>query len=149
MHATDNATIRTPMPYTLGTAAKVTGKDRATISRAIKKGKISAQKNEQGQWAIDPAELHRVYPPLQQTDSARNSERATDNNTDLIVENKVIKAKLEALSQQVHDLQSDKEFLQKELSKATALLTDQRDKSSQKAPQQPLTIWQWLGLQKR
>ena len=137
------------MPYTLGTAAKATGKDRATISRAIKKGKISARKNEQGQWAIDPAELHRVYPALQQVNSVRNSENAIESNTDLIVENKVMKAKLEALLQQVHDLQSDKEFLQRELSKTTALLTDQRDKSPQKPPQQPLTIWQWLGLQKR
>ena len=145
LRTTDNATIRTPMPYTLGTAAKATGKDRATISRAIKKGKISARKNEQGQWAIDPAELHRVYPALPSSDSARNSDDATENNTDLIIENKVMKAKLEALSQQVNSLQNDKEFLQTELNKATALLTDQREKSAD----EPLTLWQWLGLSKR
>ena len=40
--------------HTLGTAAKATGKDRATISRAIKKGKISAVKGANGQWKIDP-----------------------------------------------------------------------------------------------
>lgn len=51
------------MSYTLGQAAKATGKDRATISRAIKSGKVSAEKDAHGQWAIDPAELHRVYPP--------------------------------------------------------------------------------------
>ena len=145
LRTTDNATIRTPMPYTLGTAAKATGKDRATISRAIKKGKISARKNEQGQWAIDPAELHRVYPALRPSNSAHNSKGATESNTDLIIENKVMKAKLEALSQQLNNLQSDKEFLQSELNKATALLTDQREK----ATNGPLTIWQWLGITKR
>ena len=27
--------------------------------------KISASKDEQGEWRIEPAELHRVYPPAQ------------------------------------------------------------------------------------
>ena len=130
------------MPHTLGTAAKATGKDRATISRAIKKGKISAKKNEHGRWEIDPAELHRVYPPLQHKSCARNREAATDDNSELAIENKLIKAQLEAVLQQVEALQDDKEFLQRELSKATALLTDQRNKE---AP----TLWQWLGVAKR
>ena len=49
--------------HTLGTAAKATGLNRSTVLRAIKSGKISATKNEHGEWQIDPAELHRVYPP--------------------------------------------------------------------------------------
>jgi predicted site-specific integrase-resolvase len=53
------------MSYTLGTAAKATGKSRATIQRAIKNGKISARKNESGQYEIDPAEILRVYPAKQ------------------------------------------------------------------------------------
>jgi hypothetical protein len=50
--------------YTIGTAAKATGKSKSTISRDVEKGKISAVKNEDGSYAIDPAELHRVYPPV-------------------------------------------------------------------------------------
>jgi hypothetical protein len=49
--------------YTIGTAAKATGKSKSTISRDVDKGKISAVKNEDGSYSIDPAELHRVYPP--------------------------------------------------------------------------------------
>jgi excisionase family DNA binding protein len=45
--------------YTIGTAAKATGKSKSTISRDVEKGKISAVKNEDGSFAIDPAELHR------------------------------------------------------------------------------------------
>ena len=47
----------------LSTAAHAAGVNRTTILRAIKSGKVSATKNEHGEWQIDPAELHRVYPP--------------------------------------------------------------------------------------
>jgi hypothetical protein len=50
--------------HTLGTAAKATSLNRSTVLRAIKSGKVSAAKNEHGEWQIDAAELHRVYPPV-------------------------------------------------------------------------------------
>ncbi len=50
------------MRYTLGQAAKATGKGKTTIANAIEKGRISATKDELGQYQIDPSELHRVYP---------------------------------------------------------------------------------------
>lgn len=49
------------MKYTLSQAAEATGKNKATIQRAIKSGKISASKNSSGAYEIDPAELHRVF----------------------------------------------------------------------------------------
>lgn len=50
------------MSYTLGEAAKATGKSKPTIQRAIKSGKISAKKKEDGSYVIEPSEVHRVYP---------------------------------------------------------------------------------------
>ncbi len=50
------------MSYTLGQAAQATGKSKMTIQRLIKKGIISANKADSGEWEIDPAELHRVLP---------------------------------------------------------------------------------------
>lgn len=50
------------MQYTLGTAAKATGKAKSTILRAIKSGVISAHKADDGSYEIDPSELHRVFP---------------------------------------------------------------------------------------
>jgi excisionase family DNA binding protein len=47
---------------TLGQAAKETGVSKPTISKAISKGRISATKNEKGEYDIDPAELFRVFP---------------------------------------------------------------------------------------
>src|SRR3546814_19320425 len=51
------------MAYTLGEAAKATGISKASISRAINSGRISAIKTESGSFSIEPVELHRVYPP--------------------------------------------------------------------------------------
>ena len=50
------------MPYNLGQAAKATGISKPTLSRAIKSGKLSGQKQPDGSFLIDQAELHRVYP---------------------------------------------------------------------------------------
>lgn len=62
------------MVYTLGDAAKATGKSKATISKAIKSGRISATKDETGTFQIDPAELHRVYPPTVSDEQRKHRE---------------------------------------------------------------------------
>ena len=58
-----NDAVRNPMRYTLGTAAKATGKAKSTILRAIKSGTISATKSHDGSYEIEPSELHRVFEP--------------------------------------------------------------------------------------
>lgn len=50
------------MQYSANQAAEATGKNVATITRAIKSGKLSATKDTSGAWQIDGAELSRVYP---------------------------------------------------------------------------------------
>src|SRR3954451_24309350 len=52
------------MAYSLAQAAKAVSRDRSTLLRMIKIGKLSATRDEaSGAWIIEPAELHRVYPP--------------------------------------------------------------------------------------
>lgn len=58
----------TPMLYTLGQAAHATGKAKGTIKNAIDKGRISASRDDNGNYQIDASELHRVYLPVQQGD---------------------------------------------------------------------------------
>ena len=50
------------MPYTVAEAAKVIGKSKPTILRAIRRGQISATRDEAGAFRIEPAELHRSFP---------------------------------------------------------------------------------------
>lgn len=49
---------------TLGQAAKLTGKHKTTLRKAIDRGDISASKNRFGHFEIDPSELTRVYPAV-------------------------------------------------------------------------------------
>jgi hypothetical protein len=52
--------------YSLVSAAAACGAHRTTILRAIRSGKLSAERDAQGAWSIQPCELHRVFPPLPQ-----------------------------------------------------------------------------------
>lgn len=49
---------------TLAEAAEQTGKSKSTLIRAIRKGKLSANRNEYGDYRLDPAELARVFTPV-------------------------------------------------------------------------------------
>ena len=59
------------MTYTLGQAARATGRNKATIFQALKSGRISASKDELGRYVIDPAEVHRLYPPVSSNGKGR------------------------------------------------------------------------------
>ena len=48
--------------FSLSEAAKVAGQSKSTIWRAVKAGRVSATKTDTGDYPIDPAELHRVFP---------------------------------------------------------------------------------------
>ena len=70
--------------YNLATAAAAAGINRSTVLRAIKGGRLSAQRDETGSWCIDPAEFHRVFPPL--ATPATNAQQAEQRDaTDLLV----------------------------------------------------------------
>lgn len=50
------------MQLSLSTAAKEIGRSKSTLSRAIKEGRLSAIRCEDGSYQIDRAELYRVFP---------------------------------------------------------------------------------------
>lgn len=58
-------------------AGALVGMTKAGIIRAIHTGKLSATRNEHGNFEIDPAELFRVYEPLS---TGGNSEDKVDDN---------------------------------------------------------------------
>jgi hypothetical protein len=62
------------MPYTLGQAAKATGKSKPALLDAIKSSRLSASRNDKNQWQIDPTELHRVYAPAVQVNDTEHKE---------------------------------------------------------------------------
>ena len=110
------------MYYTLGQAAKATGKGKTTIANAIEKGRISAVRDDLGQYKIDAAELHRVYPLLVTQDPKPNAVRP-QQDTELLIENATLKAKLEAISELKREIEGERDNLREQNSRLTALLS--------------------------
>lgn len=52
------------MYLTLGQAAKKTGKSKATISKYIRSGKLSYISKDSAGYKLDPAEVFRVFTPV-------------------------------------------------------------------------------------
>lgn len=86
------------MQYSANQAAEATGKNVATITRAIKSGKLSATKDTSGAWQIDGAELSRVYPL--RTQSLQNltmQNGANPTQRDKLAEDNALREELAAL----------------------------------------------------
>ena len=99
------------MSYTLGQAAAACRMSKATISKAVKSGKISATKNADGSFSIEAVELHRVYPITVETVEGERSEtpKSTQVNIEISNEMLMLEMKLEAAHQRISDLETDKE----------------------------------------
>jgi hypothetical protein len=108
----------THMSYTLGQAAKATGKSKPTIQRAIKAGRMSAILTDQGHYEIDPAELYRVYPPVTVTVTGN----ATDDmkQTETPVFNSALQSNLDTLREFVASLENERDDLRRRLDNSEA-----------------------------
>ena len=125
---------------------------KTSILRSIKAGRISAGRDELGQWAIEPCELHRVYPPLTEENDTGNGtgERAVTGGDAALVE---ANARASLLEQRINDLRTilddmraqrddfreQRDAWQRQAEASQRALTDQRKKTE--APQ---SWWQWL-----
>lgn len=102
------------MGYTLGEAAKAVGKSKATLSKAIKNGRMSAVRQDDGSFSIDPSELHRVYPPTPPSTVHREqyeTPQETEVNSRVLIE---LRVKLEAAHKRIEDLEEDREEWRKQ-----------------------------------
>lgn len=111
------------MSYTLGMAAKATGKSKTTIQRAIAKGTISAYKEKNCRYSIDPSELHRVFPMVSADSVAQPSQVDTSrppDETPLQVKVEALEAMLEREREALTEMRSDRDAWKQQ---ATALLS--------------------------
>ena len=109
------------MPYTLGQAAKATGKQKSTILDAIRGGRLSATRDDKNQWQIDPVELFRVYPP--NTETEREETLHNDSKNELLEEKiRHLEREIRHLEQTTDDLREDRDHWRRQ---ATHLLTHQ------------------------
>jgi excisionase family DNA binding protein len=157
-------TVSSEIPFfTLGEAAKQAGVSKPTLSKAIKTGRISAEKQPDGSYRIQPAELFRVYPPETHGNGLDRSEfveRETGKENRLVAEQVgVLRERLalltderererQQLTDQIEDLrrrldaEADARRLEgEERRKLTALLTDQRPKDETPSPNAGRGFW--------
>ena len=110
------------MMLTLGEAAKETGLAKSAISRAIKSGRLSAVRQENGSFSIDPAELFRVYPrngcPEQKTERLATQEATEAQRREVTL----LRELLEEVRGERDNLRADRDHWRQQ---ATMLLTHQ------------------------
>ena len=114
------------MTLTLGEAAKETGLAKSAISRAIKSGRLSAVKQENGSFAIDPAELFRVYPrnscPEQKTERLATHDDTEAQRREVAL----LRELLEEVRGERDNIRADRDRWQQQAERITLLLTHQQ-----------------------
>jgi hypothetical protein len=145
------------MTYSLSEAAEATGKVKSTIFKACKNGRISYTKDDNGQFRIEAAELHRVFPPVSVNEeiSAEKETGKTVGNGKFsgenAIENRLLAQEVQflrerltsleqlkaderrALSERIEDLRGERDRLLhviEEQAGSVKLLTDQRQLAS-------------------
>jgi hypothetical protein len=134
-------------------AAELTGKNRTTIWRACKNGKVSAHRSDEGDFLIEPVELERVYGSLRSPQPAdalhEDAEQPDSQPSASTFETSMLQREVALLREQLRSLESDKEDLRgerdrllkviEEQSASVRLLTDERAAATAKKPTS------WLG----
>ena len=97
------------MGLTLRQAADLCGASRSTIHRALKSGKLSGNRLEDGAWDIDPSELVRVFPwdisePVQRDNSGQGRDGTSEREAVLVVKVEMLEHQLERERDTIADL---------------------------------------------
>ena len=120
------------MTLTLKQAAEETGLSKPAILKSIKKGRISAQKDDNGHWQIEPVELFRVYPKANQVNKVNDNQLTTGNNkvnSDLQDEIEVLREKSKMQKERIEELSEERNNWKEQANKL--LLTYESDKQAQ------------------
>ena len=136
------------MAYNLVTAAVACGINKSTVLRAIKAGRLSATRSEDGSWSIEVAELHRVFPPLPTTATDEQPAPQRGATTDEMVQ--LLRDQLNDMRGQLLDLRQDRDHWRDAFQAAQRNLPapEQQGATQMPAPEQPGSrlrrTWRWL-----
>ena len=115
-------------------AAKHVGLTKQSVIKAIRSGRLSAIKDVSGGWLIEPVELFRVWPAVNQ-DRGKVTPQvdagSPPENSEVVT---LLKAQIDLLRSQLDDVRSDREDLRTDRNHwrqiaERGLLTDQRPPS--------------------
>ena len=144
----------------LNKAAKYAGVAKTTIIYALKTNdlerKLSGERNARGHWEIETSELDRVFSKsgsvkgIEPLLSSRKEPDETVSDSVLAIEVKMLREQIERMDaerererkqllERIEDLKAQSERQSAEHKQALALLTDQRDKPTER----PRTVLTW------
>lgn len=120
------------MGITLREASEKVGVTRQTLMKAIKTGRVSAEKADNGEWRIEPVELFRVWPPVNEVQQPLQDGLTSSDTPGLQAENRLLR-------EQVAELREERNAWREQAQRLA--LTDQRA-----APQPPPQRGFWSRL---
>ena len=103
------------MSYTLGEAAKAVGFSKPTLSRAVKNGKLSAKRLDDGSYSIDAAELERWKDANGHRNGAVKRIATPVETPEIPRETSALQAEVEKLRAQVQSDQRERGFLEQRI----------------------------------
>lgn len=119
------------MYFTIGQAAKETGKAKSTIKKAIDNGELSVSEKTARGFKIDASELFRVFP-RKNTEQPENGKIVQSETIEKQIENSILQAKLELAEERYQDAQKTMEDLRSDRDawkrQATALIENRSER---------------------
>lgn len=143
------------MILTLRQAAELTGKSKSTLTRAIKSGRLSASRDEEGMYAIDPAELARAYPFVKTPDASHDARHGAPRNSEAEPDDAaILRLKLSLLVDERDRERAAAEREREQLATTVADLRVRLDRAEQRItglidsqePKKKRSWWQWLQM---
>lgn len=110
---------------TLGQAAKEVGLAKSVLSRAIKSGKLSATRSDDGSFRIDPAELFRVYQSNRSWNTSGEQLATPQEHHQQHPKNTHSPAEVALLRELIEEIREERDSLRGERDKLLSLLADQ------------------------
>jgi hypothetical protein len=137
----------------LGEASRLTGRGKTTLSRAIRRGALSATRTETGSYQIDAAELSRAFPfpppgqatPETDAETGPVAHHATDVAT-LTERVRGLEQMSEKLREWLADALEQRDRWQEQAYTSQRLLAAPTKPEPEPEPElpEPVSWWRWL-----
>lgn len=122
---------------TMGQAAKETGVSKATLSKALKTGRLSYVVKTTAGYEIDPAELFRVFPPKPSVNV--EAERSETHREHLLLDD-AHRREVQLLREQLDEVRTDRDAW-REQAQRLALAAPETVAVAVPVPKR--SIWPW------
>ena len=134
-------------------AAKLTGRNASTITRAANQGRLSFHKDSAGRRVFDVAELERVFGKLRNPEEVTHSAEAVQSTnahsaefrmhervheaekTALEREIELLRERMQEMKDQLDDMRDDRDHWRRQAETHIRLLTDQREEQVKREEQ--------------